>query len=124
MFAFLLSPLGKIALYIAGAVAAIGIIWGAIAYHDSQIKKEALFKYNQTQLQETLKDKADELNRLGKIDDAKDSIIIDTNNKNQIIKEKTDAINDFITQRSDASNTPVDTTIIETLKKLKELDNE
>ena len=121
MFAFLLSPLGKIALYVAGALAAVGIIWGAIAYHDSQVKKEALYRYNQAQLQQTVKDQADQINRLGQINTTQQTVINDVNTKNDALVQKTDDISTYINNQTALSGDAAAPVLVETLKRLKEL---
>lgn len=121
MLAFLVSPLGKIALYVAGALAAIGIIWGAIAYHDSQVKKEALYQYNQKQLEQTVKDQADQLDRLNQINNEQQKTVDDVNTKNNAVSQKTSEIENYINNQTALSGETPSPVIVETLKRLKDL---
>jgi len=120
MLAFLLSPLGKIAMYVVAGLTAITIVWGAVAYHDSQVKQMATYEYNQKQLEQTVKDQADQISKLRQTDVDQQAIVDAVSQKNNDLNQKTDAINNYISNQP-ADKNAVSPIIIDTLNKLKVL---
>lgn len=121
---FFLSPVGKIVGYVLGGLAAIGIVWGIITYHDSQVKKIALYEYNKRQLEQTIKDKADEVLKLQNLNNYQNDLLSTVQKQNDEVNKGTDNIKTYLSTlpKSDPSVDPVSPVILETLKKLKELD--
>lgn len=122
LFSFISSPIGKIVSWAIGALAAAGILWGIVAYHDSQIKKEALLQYNQTQLQQTIKDQATAFDHLKQMTIQQQVVVDEANDKSLELNKKTDAIADYINAQPVSPTDTVSPILLETFKKLKVLD--
>lgn len=63
MIAFLFSPLGKIVATIAAVLVVIGMAWGALKIHESNIRREALLEFNRKQMELVIKEQQEQKQR-------------------------------------------------------------
>ena len=98
IFSFLGTPLGKIVGYIGAGIALALVIWAGIAIHDSNVRKEALAKYNQTQIEQNLKDTKALIEETKKINENQNKIILEVQSKNQKLDEALSKIDNYLNE--------------------------
>lgn len=115
-----MSPLGKIAEYIVGALVVAGILWGLLYEHDQTVKAKALAQYNQNQLQQIAKDQEKYQQDLKNLQDQADKIVNDAKNLNDKVDQNQSQVNDYLNSKqatTDGSGA-VSPVIKNTLRKL------
>jgi Tfp pilus assembly protein PilN len=90
MFSLLLS--GRIPLYIAGAVAIIGIYF----FWKHNVEQIALLEYNQKQLQQVIEDQQRFQQKMQEVENKQRSIEIDLANQNDQVSKVLIPINDYL----------------------------
>ena len=98
IFSFLGTPLGKIVGYIGAGIALALVIWAGIAIHDSNVRKEALAKYNQTQIEQNIKDTKALIEETKKINENQNKIILEVQSKNQKLDEALSKIDNYLNE--------------------------
>ena len=98
IFSFLGTPLGKIVGYLGAGIALALVIWAGIAIHDSNVRKEALAKYNQTQIEQNLKDTKALIEETKKINENQNKIILEVQSKNQKLDEALSKIDNYLNE--------------------------
>ena len=98
IFSFLGTPLGKIVGYLGAGIALALVIWAGIVIHDSNVRKEALAKYNQTQIEQNLKDTKALIEETKKINENQNKIILEVQSKNQKLDEALSKIDNYLNE--------------------------
>jgi hypothetical protein len=116
MLAFLISPIGRIVAWGAGILTIISaaLIWYNVQIYEA--KKEALASFNQSQLQEVVKEQKQFIETQKNLQDKID----DLEAKNQLLNDAVKSASDKADQAIDASNDKqVDPLFNQTLKLLR-----
>lgn len=96
ILAFLESPIGKLLAQIISVFILIGVLVGGYFIWKNHIQNEAMAKFNQQQMEQAAKDKADFDNKLKQIDAAQAQILTKLNQQNEDSKAVLDSVQDYI----------------------------
>lgn len=122
ILAFFTGPLGKIAMYAIGALAAAGILWAAVHHYESIISENSRLEAANAQYAQTIKDQqkaVKDAEALMKIQSDSIDTLQDQVNDTQA---NFDTVNEFIKSKGAmASDRPASDILKNTVRKLKEL---
>ena len=119
--AILANPLYKLMLQIGGVLSILAIIYIGVKIHDSNIKSLALQEFNKTQLEETIRNQKDYIEKLKKIEELQITISKDmTTQKSKLDASLTDIEAYLADPKTKSISKQVSPIIKHTINKLRE----
>lgn len=119
MISFLLSPFGKIISIIAGIIMIFGVVWGFYELKISEAKKQALSTFNQTQLEEVLKEKNNIILQMQTLQQDKQELEDQNSQLNDKVNADNLRIDQFINSLNDNTLDPIFNRLLNKLRNKK-----
>lgn len=117
ILAFLESPLGRLTMYVIGALFGVATLVSVYLVWRHQVEQETLLKYNNQQLQQALKDTQDQLQKTRDLFALQQQTADELKKQRAELNQKTKAITDFIDSSKEADK-PASDLLKGTLEKL------
>lgn len=115
------NPIYRLAFQIGGILAVIVFLFTAIKIHDSNIKSIALQEFNKMQLEETIKNQKEYIDKLKRIEEVQANISQNINDQKNKLDSSLSGIEEFLSSaQTKAASKPVSNIIQHTIKRLRE----
>ncbi len=116
---FLTTPFGKV-IGIIGAVAFAALsLWGMVKIHDAGIRREALAKFNQRQMEVVIQSQKEFIAQTKRIEEIQKQITEDLKRKNEELDRKLSSIEEYLSSpEAQKSNRESSEILKETFKRL------
>ena len=112
--------MGRLTLYIVGGIVGFSVLTGIYYQWRKGIEREALFEYNQKQIEQNIKDQEELKRKLIEIGQKQKEIEDANNSDKKIFKDKMDAINTDIVSTNTVDR-PSSDVLKKTVNKLKDV---